>query len=182
MYKNLYTILNLHPTASKKLIKSAFRRLAKRHHPDMNPDNPHSSERFQDICEAYDILRDEKKRAAYDKEFAFVIDEEAVTFSSILKDASSRKNNTSTKHSPDVQTGSLNTEERPQTESSSFKDYLNTAMGAEKSPYVLCEDGIIRLRSRISKWVHSYPKRNTQTKWKAFLFSILSIISGNFFR
>jgi len=50
----------------KKIFKRAFRRLAKEHHPDLNPNNPANARRFRDIAAAYDLLSDETKRRQYD--------------------------------------------------------------------------------------------------------------------
>ncbi len=48
-------------------IKRAYRRLAKRHHPDANPDNPTAAERFKEVSEAHTVLSDADKRKQYDQ-------------------------------------------------------------------------------------------------------------------
>jgi tetratricopeptide (TPR) repeat protein len=61
-----YGILGVRPSAGEAEIKSAFKRLAKTHHPDRNPQNPKAEESFKAINEAYQILSDPGKRLAYD--------------------------------------------------------------------------------------------------------------------
>ena len=55
------------PDADEKAIRSAFRRLAREHHPDVNPGNAQSAEKFKDINEAYQVLSDPQKKAEYDQ-------------------------------------------------------------------------------------------------------------------
>jgi DnaJ-class molecular chaperone len=62
-----YDVLGVAKGASAKDIKSAFRKLAKKYHPDQNPDDPKAKERFAAANQAYEIVGDEKKRAAYDR-------------------------------------------------------------------------------------------------------------------
>ena len=66
-YKDYYKILGVDKKASEKEIKKAFRRLARQHHPDMNPDDPRAEERFKEINEAHEVLSDPEKRAKYDQ-------------------------------------------------------------------------------------------------------------------
>jgi curved DNA-binding protein len=65
-YKDYYKILGVSKTASDKEIKAAYRRLAKKHHPDINPGNKEAEARFKEIGEAYDVLSDKEKRKRYD--------------------------------------------------------------------------------------------------------------------
>jgi len=62
-----YTVLGVSKEASDKDIKSAFRKLAKKYHPDQNKDNPKAKERFAEVSQAYEILGDKKKRAQFDR-------------------------------------------------------------------------------------------------------------------
>lgn len=62
-----YEVLGVAKNASAKEIKSAFRKLAKKHHPDQNPDDPKAKDRFAAANQAYEILGDEKTRAAFDR-------------------------------------------------------------------------------------------------------------------
>jgi DnaJ-class molecular chaperone len=66
-YKDYYATLGVEKTASEKDIKSAYRRLARKWHPDANPDKPkEAEERFKEISEAYEVLGDAEKRKKYD--------------------------------------------------------------------------------------------------------------------
>lgn len=65
--RDYYEVLGLNRDAPAEDIKKAYRKLAMKHHPDRNPDNPKSEERFKEAKEAYEILTDASKRAAYDQ-------------------------------------------------------------------------------------------------------------------
>ncbi|KON26450.1 hypothetical protein AC481_07205 [miscellaneous Crenarchaeota group archaeon SMTZ-80] len=67
MVKDYYKLLGINKGASKEEIKRAFRKMARKYHPDVNPDEPKSGEKFKEINEAYNILNDDKKREMYDK-------------------------------------------------------------------------------------------------------------------
>ncbi|TFF35343.1 DnaJ C-terminal domain-containing protein [Mucilaginibacter psychrotolerans] len=62
-----YKILGVEKTATDKDIKNAYRKLARKHHPDLNPDNPESNKLFQQLNEANEVLSDPEKRKKYDK-------------------------------------------------------------------------------------------------------------------
>src|SRR5579859_2319914 len=64
---NPYEILGVQKTDSDAAIRSAYRKLAKRFHPDVNPGKPEAAERFKEISAAYDLLSDKDKRARYDR-------------------------------------------------------------------------------------------------------------------
>lgn len=64
--KNYYEILGIASNASPDEIKMAFRRLARRYHPDVNPNDKTAEDKFKEINEAYDILSDDKTRQQYD--------------------------------------------------------------------------------------------------------------------
>ncbi|MDJ0577786.1 MAG: DnaJ domain-containing protein [Xenococcaceae cyanobacterium MO_234.B1] len=63
--QDYYSILQLSPDATPEDIKIAFRRLARKYHPDLNPNNTATTEQFQQISQAYEVLSDEKKRHRY---------------------------------------------------------------------------------------------------------------------
>src|SRR5262245_2138998 len=65
--KDLYAALGVARTASDAEIKKSYRKLARKHHPDVNPGNREAEERFKAISEAYDVLGDPKKRKLYDE-------------------------------------------------------------------------------------------------------------------
>lgn len=62
-----YSILGVTKSADASAIKSAYRKLAKKYHPDQNPDDPKAKERFAEASSAYDILGDKDKRRAFDR-------------------------------------------------------------------------------------------------------------------
>jgi molecular chaperone DnaJ len=67
MKTDYYEILSVERTASDSEIKTAYRKLAMQYHPDRNPNNPEAEEKFKACSEAYSVLSDADKRAAYDR-------------------------------------------------------------------------------------------------------------------
>ena len=65
--KDYYKRLGVNKSADGKVIKKAYRRLARKYHPDVNPGDSSAEDKFKEIQEAYDILSDEKKRKVFDK-------------------------------------------------------------------------------------------------------------------
>jgi curved DNA-binding protein CbpA len=65
-FKNYYRVLSVDPTADDATIKAAFRRLARRYHPDLAK-NARAARRFPEIREAYEVLCDPEKRRQYDQ-------------------------------------------------------------------------------------------------------------------
>ncbi|MBV9172588.1 MAG: J domain-containing protein [Chloroflexi bacterium] len=65
--RDYYQVLGVPRTASEKDIKTAYRKLARKHHPDVNPGNKNAEEEFKEIGEAYSVLSDPDKRKKYDR-------------------------------------------------------------------------------------------------------------------
>src|SRR2546426_6715047 len=65
--RDYYKVLGIAQNAPKEEIKRAYRKLAVKFHPDKNPGDPHAEEKFKELGEAYDVLIDADKRAAYDR-------------------------------------------------------------------------------------------------------------------
>lgn len=65
--KDYYEVLGVNRDASEEDIKKAYRKLAMKYHPDRNPDNPKAEVQFKEAKEAYEMLSDDQKRAAYDQ-------------------------------------------------------------------------------------------------------------------
>ena len=65
--KDYYAMLGVKKTASSEDIRKAFRKLARKYHPDVNPNDRKSEEKFKEISEAYSVLSDEKRRKEYDE-------------------------------------------------------------------------------------------------------------------
>ncbi|MEM7679958.1 MAG: molecular chaperone DnaJ [Pseudomonadota bacterium] len=74
MSKDYYELLGVGRNADGAEIKKAYRKLALKYHPDHNKDNPQAEAKFKEISQAYDVLKDEQKRAAYDQYGAAAFD------------------------------------------------------------------------------------------------------------
>src|SRR5713226_8869783 len=66
-FKDYYSTLGVAKTATEKEIKQAYRKLARKHHPDVNPGDKGAESRFKEINEAYEVLGDPAKRKKYDE-------------------------------------------------------------------------------------------------------------------
>ncbi len=66
-YKDYYKVLGVNKNASQDDIKKAYRKLARKYHPDANPNDSKAEEKFKEIGEAYEVLKDPQKRSRYDQ-------------------------------------------------------------------------------------------------------------------
>ena len=65
--EDYYALLGVKKTAGDAELKSAYRKLAKQYHPDVNPGDAEAERKFKQVSEAYDVLKDPQSRAAYDQ-------------------------------------------------------------------------------------------------------------------
>jgi molecular chaperone DnaJ len=65
--RDYYTVLGVNRDASEEDVKKAYRKLAMKFHPDRNSDDKHAEDKFKEAKEAYEVLTDARKRAAYDQ-------------------------------------------------------------------------------------------------------------------
>ena len=65
--RDYYEVLGVSRDADEETIKKAYKKLAKQYHPDLNPDSKTAESKFKEINEAYSVLSDDQKRAAYDR-------------------------------------------------------------------------------------------------------------------
>ena len=85
--KDFYSVLGVEKSASEDEIKKAYRKLAMKFHPDRNPGDKAAEESFKEAKEAYEILSDAKKRAAYDQ-YVSVLPDRAVLKAQLLLQSS----------------------------------------------------------------------------------------------
>ena len=66
-YKDYYKRLGVERNADKDAISRAYKKLARQYHPDLNPGNSSAEEKFKEVTEAYEVLKDAEKRKMYDQ-------------------------------------------------------------------------------------------------------------------
>lgn len=81
-----YNILGVPKEADEEQIKQAYRRKAKKYHPDLNPDNPEAEAKFKDIVEAYEILSNAERRKEYDLKQEKESNRDRTTYQNSAKD------------------------------------------------------------------------------------------------
>ena len=64
--RDYYEVLGVDKSASEDEIKRAYKKMARKYHPDLNPDNKEAEEKFKEVNEAYEVLSDADKKARYD--------------------------------------------------------------------------------------------------------------------
>ena len=64
--RDYYEVLGVNKSASEDEIKKAYKKMARKYHPDLNPDNKEAEEKFKEVNEAYEVLSDANKKARYD--------------------------------------------------------------------------------------------------------------------
>ena len=65
--RDYYEVLGVDKSASEDEIKRAYKKMARKYHPDLNPDNKEAEEKFKEVNEAYEVLSDSDKKARYDQ-------------------------------------------------------------------------------------------------------------------
>ena len=67
MSKDYYKILGVNKDSTESEIKKSYRKLSKQYHPDLNPDDKESENKFKEVAESYSVLSDKEKKSNYDR-------------------------------------------------------------------------------------------------------------------
>lgn len=105
MLKNHYKTLGVHPKATKDQIKKAYRKIAKKNHPDKNPNNPKALKLFREATEAYDIVSDNNERKIYNRKLKAQVEKQ-------LEDLRRKERGPKANHSSTKSTSSTSRESR----------------------------------------------------------------------
>ncbi len=161
MALNYYRLLGIPPDSGQRRIKSAYRSLAKRFHPDRNSGSETAAELFRQVNHAYRILSDPKLRTLYDQKLAKQENsnkEHSATKAETSPLDPQQKFNRFVKSLLDALFGSIDTQSEPgnrqtnyrvknktiKTEKPAFNFHYNLAMEKNKTPYTRGEDGVFR--------------------------------------
>lgn len=161
MALNYYRLLGIPPDSGQRRIKSAYRSLAKRFHPDRNSGSETAAELFRQVNHAYRVLADPKLRSLYDQKLARqdnLNKEHPTTKGGTPPPDPQQKFNRFVTSLLDALFGSIDTQPEPGNQQSShrvknktikaekptFNFHYNLAMEKNKTPYTRGEDGIIR--------------------------------------
>lgn len=175
--KSLYEILKIKKTATSNEIKSAYKKLSKQYHPDLNPNNKNATENFKTIDEAYKTLSDIKKRAEYDKNGVINTersDEEKVKnamlnlFLEMLTQTDLDKVNIFKKMTQGIKDGTIEMQaqiEKLQDENSRLKIFINKCKDSENFFIKLCKNEIKQNKKSIENIKEKYNRQNLALKF-----------------
>ena len=82
--RDYYEVLGIDKKADDKAIKRAYRKLAKKYHPDTNPGDKQAEQKFKEVTEAYNVLGDEKKRKLYDQ-YGFAVSRAVLVAMAVIR-------------------------------------------------------------------------------------------------
>ena len=132
--KDLYAILGVEPDADEAQIKSAYRKQARKWHPDINDNSPESILHFKEITEAYEVLTDEHKKSQYDILKGFNFKSSSYTSQTQAKKAYSETSSTWTQTEYKAKNKDTNNHQDKSTFSQVFENILDGLFTGESAP------------------------------------------------